>query len=71
MSDTFFSRPPDTQLRELVDELYKRLNDSRRLLKMYDEDPDLASHSHDKGYAQGIREEIAYLDRLLDKVERS
>jgi hypothetical protein len=71
MSDTFFSRPPDTQLRELVDELYKRLIDSRRLLKMYDEDPDLARRSHDKGYAQGIREEIAYLDRLLDKYERS
>lgn len=71
MSDTFFSRPPDTQLRELVDELYKRLVDSRRLLKMYDEDPDLARRSHDKGYAQGIREEIAYLDRLLDKYERS
>jgi len=71
MSDTFFSRPPDTQLRELVDELYKRLIDSRRLLKMYDEDPDLTRGGHDKGYAQGIREEIAYLDRLLDKYERS
>jgi hypothetical protein len=71
MSDTFFSRPPDTQIRELVDELYKRLIDSRRLLKMYDEDPDLARRSHDKGYAQGIREEIAYLGRLLDKYERS
>ena len=71
MSDTFFSRPPDTQLRELVDELYKRLVDSRRLLAMYDQDPDLSRRGRDKGYAQGIREEIAYLDRLLDKFERS
>ena len=71
MTDTFLSKDPALALRELVDELYKRLIDSRRLLKMYDEDPDLARRSHDKGYAQGIREEIAYLDRLLDKYERS
>ena len=71
MSDAFFSRKAEVQIKELIDELYKRLEDSRRLLKMYDEDPDLARRGHDKGYAQGIREEIAYLDRLLDKVERS
>jgi hypothetical protein len=71
MSDTFFCRKAEVQIKELIDELYKRLEDSRRLLKMYDEDPDLARRGHDKGYAQGIREEIAYLDRLLDKVERS
>jgi len=71
MTDTFFAKDPVVALRELVDELYKRITDSRRLLAMYDEDPDLARRGHDKGYAQGIREEIAYLERLLDKVERS
>jgi hypothetical protein len=70
MSD-IITQNPVIQLQELVDELHKRLADSRRLLKMYDEDPYLARRGHDKGYAQGIREEIAYLERLLDKVERS
>ena len=70
MSD-IITQDPVIQLQELVDELHKRLADSRRLLKMYDEDPNLARRGHDKGYAQGIREEIAYLERLLDKVERS
>jgi hypothetical protein len=59
------------QLEELVEELQKRITDSRRLLAMYDQDPDLSRRGHDKGYAQGIREEIAYLDRLLDKYEHS
>jgi hypothetical protein len=71
MSDTFFSRPADVKLQELIDELYKRLRDSRRLLAMYDQDPDLDRRGHDKGYAQGVREEIGYLVRLLDKYERS
>lgn len=71
MSDTFLSKDPTVALRELVDELYKRLGDSRRLLVMYDQDPDLDRRGHDKGYAQGVREEIAYISRLLDKFERS
>jgi hypothetical protein len=70
MSD-IITQDPVIQLQELVDELHKRLADSRRLLKMYDEDPNLARRGHDKGYAQGIREEIAYLERLLDRYERS
>ena len=69
MSDVFFSKQADVQLRELVDELYKRLGDSRRLLAMYDEDPKL--DYVDRGYAQGVREEIGYLSRLLDRFERS
>ena len=71
MSDTFLSKDPTAALRELIDELYKRLGDSRRLLVMYDADPDLHRHHHDKGYAQGVREEVGYLERLLDKFERS
>ena len=71
MSDTFYSKPADIQLREIVDDLYKRLADSRRLLAMYDADPDLSRHHHDKGYAQGIREEIGHLVIVLDKFERS
>ena len=69
MSDTFFSQPADVQLRELVDELYHRLRDTRNLLEMYDMDPNLSYV--ERGYAQGIREEKAYLERMLDKFERS
>ena len=69
MSDTFFCRKADFQLKELIDELYKRLRDTRSLLEMYEQDPNLSYV--DRGYAQGIREEKAYLERLLDKVERS
>lgn len=69
MSDTFFSISADIQLQELVDELYKRLRDTRSLLEMYEQDTNLSYV--DRGYAQGIREEKAYLERLLDKFERS
>jgi hypothetical protein len=69
MTDTFYSKPADIQLRELVEELYKRLGDSRSLLEMYEQDTNLGYV--DRGYAQGIREEKAYLERLHDKYERS
>jgi hypothetical protein len=69
MSDTFFSKTVDDQLAELVGELYRRLRDTRSLLDMYDRDPNLSYV--DRGYAQGVREEKAYLERLLDKFERS
>jgi hypothetical protein len=69
MTDTFFCRKADFQLKELVDELYHRLRDTRSLLEMYEQDPNLSYV--DRGYAQGLREEKAYLERLLDKVERS
>jgi hypothetical protein len=69
MADTFFCRKADFQLKELVDELYNRLRDTRSLLEMYEQDPNLSYV--DRGYAQGIREEKAYLERLLDKLERS
>lgn len=62
---------PVIQLQELVEELQKRIADSRRLLAMYDQDPDLSRRGHDKGYAQGIREEIAYLDRMLERYEHN
>jgi hypothetical protein len=70
MSD-MIPQDPVIQLQELVGELQKRITDSCRLLAMYDRDLDLARRGHDKGYAQGIREEIAYLDRLINKVERN
>jgi hypothetical protein len=69
MTDTFFSRPIDVQLRELIEELYKRLRDTRSLLEMYEMDPNLSYV--DRGYAQGVREEKAYLERMLEKFERS
>ena len=69
MSDTFFCRKAEFQIKELVEDLYKRLDNTRRLLTMYDSDCDCSDK--DRGYAQGIREEIGYLVRLLDKYERS
>jgi hypothetical protein len=69
MSDTFFCRKAEVQLKELTDELYRRLRDTRSLLEMYEQDPNLGYI--DRGYARGIREEKAYLERLLDKVECS
>jgi len=69
MSDTFLSRSVDDQLRELIAELYSRLRDTRSLLEMYEQDPNL--NYVDRGYAQGVREEKAYLERMLDKFERS
>lgn len=69
MSDVFFSRSVDAQLREIVDKLYTRLSHSRRLLDLYDSD--IYCSDRDRGYAQGIREEIGYLVRLLDIYERS
>jgi hypothetical protein len=70
MSD-MITQDPVIQLQELVEELQKRITDSRRLLAMYDQDPDLSRRGHDKGYAQGIREEIAYLDRMLERYEHN
>jgi hypothetical protein len=69
MTDTFLAKDPTLAMRELVDELYKRLRDTGSLLEMYEQDTNLSYV--DRGYAQGIREEKAYLERLLDKVERS
>ena len=69
MSDTFFSHSVEDQMKELVNELYKRLRDTRSLLEMYEMDPNL--NYVDRGYAQGIREEKAYLERVLDRFERS
>ena len=69
MSDTFFSKSADKQLQELVDVLYKRLRDTRSMLEMYEQDPNVSYV--ERGYAQGAREEKAYLERLLDKFERS
>jgi hypothetical protein len=68
MSDTFFSHSVEDQMKELVNELYKRLSDTRGLLEMYEMDPNL--NYVDRGYAQGIREEKAYLERMLDRFER-
>ena len=53
----------------LKNELYKRLEDSRKLKTLYhsfDDSPDW-----DSGYLAGLREEIIWLEKLLDKLERS
>jgi len=69
MSDNFFCRKAEFKLKELMDELYHRLRDTRSLLEMYEQDPNLSYV--DRGYAQGIREEKTYLEHMLEKMERS
>jgi len=66
MSD-LITQEPVIQLQELVEELRRRLRDTRSLLEMYDTDPGIGYV--ERGYAQGIREETAYLVRILDRYE--
>ena len=70
MSEVFFSYDPETKLNELVEELYKRLRHSRMLLNQYELASDSLT-SNELGYAQGVREEVRYLERLIDIIERS
>jgi len=53
----------------LKNELYKRLEDSRKLKTLYHSFDD--SSDWDRGYRAGLVEEIIWLEKLLDKLERS
>lgn len=55
---------------DLIEELYRRLEASRKLLKAYDDVyGDLSDH--ERGYRTGINEEILWLEQLLNKIEKS
>lgn len=67
----FFSKDPAKLVNEIKEELYGRLLRSRQLLAAYD----MASASmltlQELGYRQGIKEEMRYIEKLLDTIERS
>mgnify|MGYP006291834655 CR=1 FL=1 len=55
---------------EIVEDLYSRLEASRKLLKAYsDIYNDLSER--DRGYRTGINEEILWLEKFLDQIEKS
>ena len=66
----FFSKDPEKFIKEIKEELYDRLLRSRKLYAIYDLDID----NHDYyglGYPSGVQEEIIYLEKLMDTIERS
>lgn len=66
----FFAKDLETQIRQLKEELYGRLLRSRQLLASYDlADEKLAGR--ELGYRTGVHEEIMYMEKLLDTLERS
>jgi len=66
----FFSRNPEKLVNELKDELYGRLLRSRQLLAAYDLGNEKLS-GRELGYRTGVNEEIMYLEKLMDTIERS
>lgn len=68
----FFSRNPEKLVNEIKEELYVRLNHTRRLVEMYDQAADTDELTlQELGYMQGIKEEMRYIEKLLDTIERS
>jgi hypothetical protein len=53
-------------MQALMEDLLTRLQRSYDLLEAY-EALDAGLSEHEMGYAQGIREEVRYLERLLDQ----
>jgi hypothetical protein len=82
MSDTFLHRNADKALAEIKDRLYNRLNRSRQFIDRFgshlntdrvfgvDQDADLL-HREQVGFDRAVTDEILFLERLLDEMERS
>ena len=66
----FFSRNPEKLVNEIKAELYVRLTRTRELFAAFDH-PAAELSLQDLGYRQGIREELNYLEKLMDTIERS
>jgi hypothetical protein len=66
----FFARDPAKALVEIKEELYARLVRSRQLLAAYDMANETLA-GRELGYRTGVNEEIMYLEKLLDTIERS
>ena len=66
----FFSKDPEKLVNEIKEELYGRLLRSRQLLAAYDlVNEKLAGR--ELGYRTGVNEEVMYLEKLVDTLERS
>jgi hypothetical protein len=70
MKEMFFSNDPTQAMHDIKDHIYERMTLTRGLLKQYEENGSSLT-AHELGYAQGVREELRYLERLLDIAERS
>ena len=66
----FFSNDPVKLVNEIKEELYGRLLRSRQLLAAYDLGNEKLA-GRELGYRTGVNEEIMYLEKLLDTIERS
>ena len=66
----FFSKDPEKLVNELKEELYGRLLRSRQLLAAYDLGNEKLA-GRELGYRTGVNEEVMYLEKLVDTLERS
>ena len=66
----FFSKDTEKLVNELKDELYGRLLRSRQLLAAYDLGNEKLA-GRELGYRTGVNEEVMYLEKLVDTLERS
>jgi len=65
----FLSKHPEVALDEIKERLYERLTLSRELMAVYDGSGRLVGR--ELGYRTGIHEEVMFLERLLDQIEKS
>jgi len=78
----FFSKDPAKALVEIKEELYSRLVRSRQFIDQYgthlnvdrvvgeDRDQDIL-HREQVGFDRAVKDEILFLQRILDVIERS
>jgi hypothetical protein len=66
----FFSKDPEKLVNEIKEELYGRLLRSRQLLAAYDLGNEKLA-GRELGYRTGVHEEVMYLEKLLETIERS
>jgi len=66
----FFSKDAYVAIHEIKERLYERLERSRHLLRQYDSAMAGLSPS-ELGYRAGVHEEIMYLERLINDIEKS
>lgn len=71
MSDTFLSKDPVKALDQIKDRLYNRLVVSRQFLDNYGVDEIKDHNTSAGGFDRAVLDEIFFLQRLLDEIERS
>ena len=68
MNDQFFSRDPAVAKQEIVERLYDRLKEVK---ERRDNFQYFVMSNWDRGHLNGVHEEIEFLEKLLDSIERS